>query len=68
MWSEGKWMQLEDVMLSEVSQAQKDKNSACFLSYVEDSSKMSAYTQKQAGAYKRSYVEQISNSGSSLYN
>jgi hypothetical protein len=25
MWFEGKWMQLEDIMLSEVSQAQKDK-------------------------------------------
>jgi hypothetical protein len=25
MWFEGKWLQLEDMMLSEVSQAQKDK-------------------------------------------
>jgi hypothetical protein len=25
MWLEGKWMQLEDIMSSEVSQAQKDK-------------------------------------------
>jgi hypothetical protein len=25
MWFEGQWIQLEDVMLSEVSQAQKDK-------------------------------------------
>jgi hypothetical protein len=25
MWLESKWMQLEDSMLSEVSQAQKDK-------------------------------------------
>jgi hypothetical protein len=25
MWFEGKWMQLEDIMLNEVSQAQKDK-------------------------------------------
>jgi hypothetical protein len=24
MWFEGKWMQLEDIMLSEVSQTQKD--------------------------------------------
>jgi hypothetical protein len=24
MWSEGKWMQLEDIMLSQVSQVQKD--------------------------------------------
>jgi hypothetical protein len=26
MWFEGKWMQLEDIMLSEVSQDQKHKN------------------------------------------
>jgi hypothetical protein len=25
MWFEGKWMQLEDIMLSKASQAQKDK-------------------------------------------
>jgi hypothetical protein len=25
MWSEGRWMQLEDIMLSKVSQVQKDK-------------------------------------------
>jgi hypothetical protein len=25
LWFEGKWMQLEDILLSEVSQAQKDK-------------------------------------------
>jgi hypothetical protein len=25
MWFESKWMQLEDIMLSELSQAQKDK-------------------------------------------
>jgi hypothetical protein len=34
----GKWMELEDMMLSEISQIQKDK-SICFLSYVEDTSK-----------------------------
>jgi hypothetical protein len=26
MWFEGKWIQLEDIMLSEVSQVQKDKS------------------------------------------
>jgi hypothetical protein len=31
MWFEGKWMQLEDIMLSEVSQAQKDKGHMCSL-------------------------------------
>jgi hypothetical protein len=34
MYLEGKWIQLEDSMLSEVSQAQKDK--ACFLTYMKD--------------------------------
>jgi hypothetical protein len=43
-WFEGKWMQLEDIMLSEVSQAQKQK---AFLSHVEDRSKRQTYTQKQ---------------------
>jgi hypothetical protein len=32
---EGKWMQLEDIMLSEVSQVRNTK-ATCFLSYVED--------------------------------
>jgi hypothetical protein len=35
MWVEGKWMQLEDIILSEVSQIQKDKGQL-FLSYMED--------------------------------
>jgi hypothetical protein len=38
MWFEGKWMQLEDITLSEVSQVQTKVS--CFLSYVEDISKM----------------------------
>jgi hypothetical protein len=37
-WFEGKWMQLEDIMLSEVSQDQKHKGHM-FLSYMEDRSK-----------------------------
>jgi hypothetical protein len=32
MWFEGKWMQLDDIMLSEVSQAQKDKG--CMFSLI----------------------------------
>jgi hypothetical protein len=38
MWFEGKWMQLENIMLTEISQEEKQK-AACFLSYVEDTSK-----------------------------
>jgi hypothetical protein len=32
MWFESKWMQLEDIMLSEVSQVQKDKD--CIFSLI----------------------------------
>jgi hypothetical protein len=35
LWFEGKWMQFEDIMLSEVSHAQKDKGQ-CFVSYMVD--------------------------------
>jgi hypothetical protein len=38
MGCEGKWMLLEEVMLSEVSQDQKHKDT-CFSSYREDRSK-----------------------------
>jgi hypothetical protein len=31
MWFEGKWIQLEEMMLSEVSQVQKDKRHMFFL-------------------------------------
>jgi hypothetical protein len=33
MWFEGTWMQLEDIMLSEVNQAQKDKGHMFSLIY-----------------------------------
>jgi hypothetical protein len=33
MWFEGQWMQLEDIMLSEVSQVQKDKGAMFSLIY-----------------------------------
>jgi hypothetical protein len=33
---EVKWMQLESIMLSEVSQDQKHTKDTCFLPYVED--------------------------------
>jgi hypothetical protein len=36
MWFEGKWVQLEDIILSEASQVQKDKVLMFSLSYVED--------------------------------
>jgi hypothetical protein len=36
MWFEGKWMQLEDIMLSEVIQAQKHKGCMFSPSYMGD--------------------------------
>jgi hypothetical protein len=47
MGFDGKWMKLEDIMLSEVSQDQKHKD-AYFLSYVEDGSKDKHIHKKQA--------------------
>jgi hypothetical protein len=45
MWSEGKWMQLEDIMLSEISQVQKAKG--CIFSLkCEDRFKRYTYTEK----------------------
>jgi hypothetical protein len=38
----GKWMELENIMLSELSQVQKTKI-ACFLSYMEDRPKYKFY-------------------------
>jgi hypothetical protein len=38
MWFEGKWMQLEDIMSSEVSQLRNTK-AICFLSFMKDRSK-----------------------------
>jgi hypothetical protein len=45
MGFQGKWMQSGDIMLSEVSQVQKDK-ATCFLSYVKDRSTDKHFTQK----------------------
>jgi hypothetical protein len=50
MWFEGKWMQLEDFMLSEVSQAQKDKKD-CIVSLI--FGRQTQYT------YKQYYEKQI---------
>jgi hypothetical protein len=38
MWFEGKWMQLEDIMLSELTRFRNTK-ATCFLSYVDGRSK-----------------------------
>jgi hypothetical protein len=44
MWFEGKWMQLEDIMLSEVSQVQKDKGHMFSLIHGKWIQKINIYT------------------------
>jgi hypothetical protein len=44
MWFEGKWMQLEDIMLSEVSQVQKDKGHLFSLIRGREIQKINIYT------------------------
>jgi hypothetical protein len=44
MWFEDKWMQLEDLMLSEVSQAQKDKDHMFSLIHEWNIQKRNIYT------------------------
>jgi hypothetical protein len=46
MWFEGKWMQLEDIMLSEVSQIQKDKGHIFSLIHGGKIQKINIYTNK----------------------
>jgi hypothetical protein len=61
MGFEGKWMQLEDVMLNEVSQIRNTKDT-CFLSYMEDRS-------KDKHIYKTSMItSNVCNSGVALWN
>jgi hypothetical protein len=52
MWFEGKWIQLEDIMLSEVSQSQKDKG--CMFSLVcgRQIQKINIYTKASTIIYK----------------
>jgi hypothetical protein len=54
MWFEGKWMQLEDIMLSEVSQAQKDKGHIFSLMLEIDTVQMQAILWKTDHAKGRS--------------
>jgi hypothetical protein len=51
MWFEGKWMQLENIMLSEVSQLRKTKHTR-FLLYVED-----GFKNKHIHKNKRDHVQ-----------
>jgi hypothetical protein len=44
MWFEDKWMQLEDIMLSEVSQVQKDKGLYIFFHMWKIDPKINIYT------------------------
>jgi hypothetical protein len=59
-------MQLEDIMWSEVSQAQKDKG--CMFSLIHGRYKRWTSTQTQEWSYTHSNVEHVSNSGTTLWN
>jgi hypothetical protein len=52
MWFEGKWLQLEDMMLSEVSQAQKDKGHMFSLISGRYIQKINIYTKMNMIIYK----------------
>jgi hypothetical protein len=45
LWFEGKWMKLEDIMLIEISQVQKDKED--FFSHIWKIDPKDKHTQKQ---------------------
>jgi hypothetical protein len=60
MWFEGKWMQFEDIMLSEVSQDQKHKR--LIFSLIHE------HIHKNKHDHKNSVVEHVCNSGTTLWN
>jgi hypothetical protein len=53
IWFEGKWMQLEDIMLNEASQAQKDKE--CMFSFI--------YGRQTQYKFKQYYEKQVTQRG-----
>jgi hypothetical protein len=52
MWFEGKWMQLENIMLNEVSQAQKHKGHMFSLIHGRYIQKINIYTKISMTTYK----------------
>jgi hypothetical protein len=47
MWFEGKWMQLEGIMLNEVTQAQTDKGHMCSIICGRDTIQIQQHYKKQ---------------------
>jgi hypothetical protein len=69
MGFESKWIQLEEIMLSEVSQDQKHRKNACFPLCREDRSKdKHVHKNKYDRIYRSTNVEHICNSGTTLQN
>jgi hypothetical protein len=54
MWFEGKWVQLEDIMLNEISQAQKDKGLMFSLMWERDTIQIQAIVWKTDHTKRRS--------------
>jgi hypothetical protein len=52
MWFDGKWMKLEDIMLSEVSQDQKGKDYLFSLICGKQTQKINLYTKTNMITYK----------------
>jgi hypothetical protein len=66
MWVEGKWMQLEDIILSEVNQVQKDKGRIFSLICERQIQKINIYT-KQTWSYTNSDVGHVCNSRTTVW-
>jgi hypothetical protein len=64
MWFEGKWMQLEDIMLSEVSQVQKDKGHV--FSHMWKTDPKDTHISKTKHNHIQTYVQHVCN-GELLY-
>jgi hypothetical protein len=62
MWLESKWVQLEDIMLSEVNQAQKDKSLISF-SHTCNIDPKDKHIHKNKHDYVQTHVEYVYNSG-----
>jgi hypothetical protein len=65
MWFEGQWMQLEDIALGEVSQAQKDKGPRFSLICGRQIQRINIYTKTSMITHKLIHVR---NNGASLWN
>jgi hypothetical protein len=67
MWFENKWMQLEDIMLGEVSQAEKDKGCMFSLICGRQIQRVNIYTKTNMIIFKL-IAERVCNTATVLWN